>query len=70
MSVYQVFNPITGTHIQCENETTAKNQALLIMQQIVNQAVPHVVREDQQENGDVTWIPVKILPPVKVFYSE
>ena len=58
MSTYRVFNPLTGTHIRCESEASAKAALVDVAKQVLVAHTPSVNLEIVHENGDVTWQPV------------
>jgi hypothetical protein len=58
MSLYRVFNPLTGTHTRCESEAEAKDVLVDVAKQVLVAHTPSVNLEIVHENGDVTWQPV------------
>jgi hypothetical protein len=66
MGSYQVFNTITGTHIEYKTEEEAKVGILEIAKQILEQNKISVCRSLSNENGDSTWIPIELETPYDV----
>ena len=66
MTNYQVFNPLTGQHIECADENEVRQKAVEIAQQILNSHKITVVQCLTNENNDVSWIPTELSSPLQV----
>ena len=66
MGTYQVFNPMTGQHIDCETEEDVKAAMTSVAQQILDSHSIDVCRSISNEHGDSTWIPVQTEVPYMV----
>ena len=64
--VYQVFNPLTGTHTEYQTETEAKLEISKIYKEIIATHKPTVCQSISNENGDSTWISVDIVKSIEV----
>jgi hypothetical protein len=63
---YQVFNPLTGTHAEYENEAAARAAVLEITNQILENNKVTVVRAITNENGDSAWAAATLSEPIRV----
>jgi hypothetical protein len=63
---YQVFNPLTGTHIEYLDEQSARAAMVSIGNELLNKYPINVVQSISNENGDSTWIPVTLSNPLTV----
>jgi hypothetical protein len=61
---YQVFNPISGSHISCESEAEAKQKIAEISLQILSHNKITVCREMSNEFGHTTWVAEEIENPI------
>lgn len=60
MGAYQIYNPFTGQHQKYETLEQAKQAISELALEVINVYGPKTNRELANENGDATWIPVKL----------
>jgi len=65
-TTYQVFNPLTGEHIEYPDEQSARAAMVVIGQQIIAAYPINLVQSIANENGDTAWTPVQISTPLIV----
>lgn len=66
MGSYQVFNPLTGQHIDCETEEDVKATMANIAQQLLDAQTITVCQSLSNEKGDSVWIPYRLETPYMV----
>jgi len=55
--VYQVFNPLTGEHTQCESLEEAKTYISEVSNQLLLSHGVNLVKELRNDKGDAVWMP-------------
>lgn len=70
MGAYQIYNPFTGQHQKYETEEEAKQAAVELALQVLEQYGPFTNRELINENGDAAWIPTKLNLNISVEIQE
>jgi len=66
MGSYQVFNPITGQHIDCQTEDEMKIAVKEVAQQILDAQAITVCQSLTNELGDSTWAKIEIQKPYEL----
>lgn len=66
MGGYQVFNPLTGLHIEYQTLDEAKQGVTDVAFQIIKNYQISICQVMSNENGDSTWIPIEVETPYDV----
>jgi hypothetical protein len=61
---YQVFNPLTGTHTEFDDEASARAAAVEISNQILALHKVRVMQAIYNENGDSAWTTTQFTNPI------
>ena len=57
METYNIFNPVTGSHIQCVGEEELKTKYLELVKAVLNHIPITIVDETVDADGNSTWTP-------------
>ena len=66
MGAYHVFNPLTGTHIECQTADEARNTLSRLYKELIDLHKPSVCQSISNENGDSTWVPVELVKDIQI----
>jgi hypothetical protein len=66
MGSYQVFNPLTGTHVEYTTEAEARTAVAAICREILQYHKPTVCQSLSNDAGDSTWIPLDLLTDLEI----
>ena len=64
MGSYQVFNPLTGQHIECADEASARQTIIDVSNQLLDTYKISLIQSMTNENGDQTWITTQLSSPI------
>jgi hypothetical protein len=63
---YQVFNPLTGTHVEYLDEASARAAMVEIGNNLLKNYPINIVQAISNEKGDSAWVPITLSNPLTV----
>jgi hypothetical protein len=65
-TTYQVFDPLVGTHTECQSESEAKIKLAEIIQVLIQQHNFVINQAISNENGDTTWSKTNLADNIEI----